>query len=148
MASQGGTRPQGGRWALSRVKSALSAATWAWRAAQAPSSCRFSTWWWPAPGRMQEESPLPVQAVLSTRLLTSFPRGKQRRTKPWAGRGCASSPLPLLTGGRPSSSCSHRHWRFIWEMQRWNLLKCGSPFCPRTAVVLRSSSLLLEHPSS
>ena len=149
--SQGPHRPCGRRVAAgpSAGSSQHSLRPRGLRESGASASCGFSTWWWPAPGRMQEESPLPVQAVLST----SPSPPSQGQTKTYQTFGLEGAvpppPLPLLTGGRtPSSSCSHRHWRFIWEMQRggspqvWRLLSA-----PRTAVVLRSSSLLLEHPS-
>lgn len=113
------------------------------------SSCRFSTWWWPAPGRMQEESPPPCPGCSLHLALTSFPGANKDVPNLWAGRGCASSPAAAahrrapppaaaLTGtGVSSGKC-----RGGESPQVWQLLSA-----PRTAVVLRSSSLLLEHPS-
>lgn len=139
--------PQGGRWALSRVKSALCGHVGSERAGRAPPVGSRPGGGQPQVG-CRKSPPLPVQAVLST----SPSPPSQGQTKTYQTFGLEGAvpppPLPLLTGGRaPSSSCSHRHWRFIWEMQRggspqvWRLLSA-----PRTAVVLRSSSLLLEHP--
>ena len=141
--------PRGGRWALSGVNSAAPAATWAPRARRAPPPAGSQ----PGGGQPQvgcRKSPrLPIQAVLST----SPSPPSQGQTKTYQTFGLEGAVPPprcrcSQADGAPSSSCSHRHWRFIWEMQTrgspqgWRLLSA-----PRTAVVLRSSSLLLEHPS-
>lgn len=139
--------PRGGRWAPSRVNSAPLRP----RGLQEPASasyCGFPTWWWPAPGRtFGEESPPPCPGCSLHLALTSFPGANKDVPNLWAGRGSASSPRSRCSpaAGAPSSSCSHRHWRFIWEMQ-WGVGVEESPqvwrllSAPRTAAVLRSSS--------
>lgn len=91
--------PQGGRWALSRVAAGPSAGSSqhslrprGLRESGASASCGFSTWWWPAPGRMQEESPPPCPGCSLHLALTSFPGANKDVPNLWAGRGCASSP--------------------------------------------------------
>ena len=139
---------RGGRWALSGVNSAAPAATWAPRARRAPPPAGSQHSGGQPQVGCRKSLRLPIQAVLSTS--PSPPSQGQRRTKPLGWKGLCLLPRCRCSqaDGAPSSSCSHRHWRFIWEMQRsgspqvWRLLSA-----PRTAVVLRSSSLLLEHPS-
>lgn len=63
------------------------------------SSCGFSTWWWPAPGRMQEESPPPYPGCSLHLALTSFPGAKTYQTFGLEG-AVPPPPLPLLTGRR------------------------------------------------
>lgn len=128
--------PRGGRWAPSRVNSAPLRP----RGLQEPASasyCGFPTWWWPAPGRtFGEESPPPCPGCSLHLALTSFPGANKDVPNLWAGRGSASSPRSRCSpaAGAPSSSCSHRHWRFIWEMQ-WGgggggiAPSVAAPFC-------------------
>lgn len=126
--------PRGGRWAPSRVNSDPLRP----RGLQEPASasyCGFPTWWWPAPGRtFGEESPPPCPDCSLHLALTSFPGANKDVPNLWAGRGSASSPRSRCSpaDGAPSSSCSHRHWHFIWEMQ-WGVgvgdrPKCGGSF--------------------
>ena len=92
--SQGPHRPCGRRVAAgpSAGSSQHSLRPRGLRESGASASCGFSTWWWPAPGRMQEESPPPCPGCSLHLALTSFPGANKDVPNLWAGRGCASSP--------------------------------------------------------
>ena len=94
------------------------------------SSCGFSTWWWPAPGRMQEESPPPYTGCSLHLALTSFPGAKTYQTFGLEG-AVPPPPLPLLTGGRtapPPAAALTGTGVSSGKCRGGDLPKCGGSF--------------------